>query len=49
VKVAHQLETRVEGIRQGEKIFIEQVALNPVLDRVTFARPQVAPAAAPAK
>jgi hypothetical protein len=49
VKVAHQLETRVEGIRQGEKIFIEQVALNPSLERATFARPQAAAASAAAK
>jgi hypothetical protein len=49
VNVAHQLETRVEGMRQGEKIFIEQVALNPVLDRATFARPQAAAASAAAK
>jgi hypothetical protein len=49
VKVAHQLETRVEGIRQGEKIFIEQVALNPGLDRATFARPQAAAASVAAK
>jgi hypothetical protein len=49
VKLAHQLETRVEGIRQGEKIFIEQVALNPSLDRTTFARPQAAAASAAAK
>jgi hypothetical protein len=49
VKVAHQTETRVEGIRVGEKIQIEQVVLNPALDPATFARPQPAVASAAAR
>jgi len=38
--VAHQLETQVEGVPQTNKIYIEQVALNPALDSTQFSKPQ---------
>lgn len=35
------LETRVEGIKDSEKIIIDKVALNPKLGNARFAKPQV--------
>ncbi|CAN5817719.1 hypothetical protein BH11PSE8_BH11PSE8_39870 [soil metagenome] len=40
LQIAHQLDTAVEGVPGSQRIFIEKVALNPVLDASRFARPQ---------
>ena len=37
--IPHLIETRVEGVRQPEKILIEKVVVNPPLDPSRFARP----------
>jgi hypothetical protein len=34
------LETRVEGVRQSEKIEIEKVAVNPRVEDSRFAKPK---------
>jgi hypothetical protein len=39
-------ETRVEGAREGRKLTVEKVALNPALDDALFAKPQALPAPA---
>ncbi len=38
--VAHRLETRMDGVPGSESIYIEKVALNPVLDDRHFAKPE---------
>ena len=38
--IAHRMDTAVEGVPGSERIFIEKVALNPVLDGTRFAKPQ---------
>ena len=40
LQVARLLETRVEGTQQSERIIVEQVALNAVVDASRFAKPQ---------
>ena len=39
VKVPYLLETKVEGVNGSEKIQIEQVALNPKIADIRFAKP----------
>ena len=38
--IPHSIETRVEGMREGHRILVAQVALNPALDGSHFAKPQ---------
>jgi hypothetical protein len=38
--IAHRLETTIEGVQGSENIYIEKVALNPVLGAARFARPE---------
>ena len=40
LQIAHRLETRLEGVPGSESIYIDKVALNPVLSEERFARPQ---------
>ena len=40
LKIPYLLETSVEGVKGSEKIVVEQVALNPMLDDSRFAKPQ---------
>lgn len=35
----HVLETRVDGVRDAERIIVERVALNPMLDDARFSKP----------
>jgi hypothetical protein len=37
--IPHLVETRVEGVRDGERILVERVALNAALDNTRFAKP----------
>jgi hypothetical protein len=37
--IAHELETAVEGMPGAQRIFIEKVALNPVLELSRFVKP----------
>jgi outer membrane lipoprotein-sorting protein len=48
LKMAHTLETVVEGVKQTRKISVKTVTLNPKLDDVLFGKPQPAAAAATA-
>jgi hypothetical protein len=38
--IAHRIETVVDGMRGSQNVFVEKVALNPVLDLTRFAKPQ---------
>jgi hypothetical protein len=40
LQIAHRLETRLDGVPGSESIYIDQVALNPVLADSRFARPE---------
>jgi hypothetical protein len=37
--IAHQLETRIDGVAGSENIYVQKVALNPPLNPSTFAKP----------
>jgi outer membrane lipoprotein-sorting protein len=42
LQVPHMLETVVAGVKSSHKMTIEKVALNPKIDAMAFAKPQVA-------
>lgn len=45
LQIAHLMESKVDGVIGSEKIFIDKVVVNPLLDASAFAKPQMLAAA----